>query len=88
MADLINRKNLIQLLLLAILIVAIPLAVKLVQTQQIFKSRAAFCTGANCIQFSGTGVNCPSVANCVTTNPAGTVDLNLTSPLGPPQGVP
>lgn len=88
MSDLLSRKNLIQLLLLAILIVAIPLAVKLVQTQQIFKPKAAACTGANCIQFRGSGVNCPTVANCVNTNPAGTLDLELTSPLGPPQGVP
>ena len=74
-----SKKNIISLLLLAILIVAIPLGVKLAQQQQILKSKAA---DAPRIQFSGTGVDC-SKPDCTTTSP--TVDLELTSSLGAPK---
>lgn len=74
---LITKKNLISLLLLAILIVGIPLGVRLAQNQQQLKSRAA----GDPIKFSGTGVDC-SKQQCTTTSP--TIDIEFVSPLGPP----
>lgn len=78
---LLSKKNLISLLLLAILIVGIPLGVRLAQRQQQLKSRAV----VDPIKFSGTGVDC-SKTECVTTSP--TINIELTSPLGPPAGGP
>lgn len=74
---LLSKKNLISLLLLAILILAIPLGVRLARQQQILKSRAV----ADPIKFTGSGVDC-SKQECVTTSP--TINIELTSPLGPP----
>ncbi len=76
---LLSKKNLISLLLLAILIVGIPLGVRLAQRQQQLKSQAA----GDPIKFSGTGVDC-SKTECITTSP--TIDIELISPLGPPGG--
>lgn len=75
--DLLSKKNIISLLLLAILIVGIPLGVRLAQNRQQLKSRAA----ADPIKFSGPGVDC-SKQECITTSP--TINIELTSPLGPP----
>lgn len=69
--SLFTKNNLATLLFLAILILAIPLAVKLAQQTQIFKSRAATTP----IQFSGTGVDC-SGATCTTTNAHFNIILN------------
>lgn len=72
-----TKKNLITLLILSIIIVAIPLGVKLIQTQQILKSKAA---GQEKIEFVGLGVvggRC-SGNNCETKNL--TVDIEITSP--------
>ncbi|QQG43242.1 MAG: hypothetical protein HYW45_03505 [Candidatus Daviesbacteria bacterium] len=66
-----TKNNLITLLFLAILILAIPLAVKLAQQTQIFKSKA----GSTPIQFSGTGVDCAGTS-CTTTNTNVNVILN------------
>lgn len=83
--QLLTKKNLLTLLLLAVLMVAIPLGVKLAQQTQVFKSRAAL---APPIQFQGAGgantVTCTG-NSCVTTSPA--IDIQITSPIGPPQGV-
>lgn len=76
-----SKKNLIQLLILAVLILAIPIGVHLIQTQQILKSKAS---GQEKIEFVGSGVvggRC-SGNNCETKDPA--VDIEVTSPLGPP----
>lgn len=85
--NLFTKKNLISLLILAIMIVAIPIGVKLIQNQQILKSRAL----APSIQFTGQGVTCNG-KSCVTTQVDSTghatVDLEITSPLGPPSGGP
>lgn len=74
---LLSKKNLISLLLLAILIVGIPLGVNLAKQQQQLKSQAA----GDPIKFSGPGVDC-SKTECTTTSPA--INIELTSPLGPP----
>lgn len=73
-----SKKNLISYLMLAIIILAVPLTVKLVQEQQILKSRAQ---AAPPIKFTGTGVDC-SKPECTSTSP--TLDIELLSPLGPP----
>ncbi len=74
-----SKKNIISYLLLAILIVAIPVGLKLGQQQQILKSRAA---GEPPIVFKGTGVDC-SKGECVTTS--ATIDVEVFSPLGSPE---
>lgn len=73
-----SKKNLISYLMLAIIILAIPLTVKLVQEQQILKSRAQ---AGPPIKFTGTGVDC-SRPECTSTS--ATLDIELLSPLGPP----
>lgn len=77
-----NKKNLINILLLGILILAIPIGIILIRQQQIVKSRA---TNPSVV---------PSGPNVVSRNgqymakqlPDGsyTISLQLTSPLGPP----
>ncbi len=77
-----SKKNIISYLLLAILIVAIPVGIRLVQQQQILKSRAA---GEAPITFkspSGTNVVDCSKGECVTTS--STIDIEVFSPLGAP----
>ncbi len=39
--EILSRKNLISILILAILVLAIPIGIKMVQTQQTLKSKAA-----------------------------------------------
>ena len=81
--NLFSKKNLITYLLLAILAVAIPLGIQMVQQQIELRTKA---TGEE-IKFSGTGVSCdPSIpasgVQCTTTNP--TITVELTSPFGGP----
>ena len=76
-----NKRNLIALGIVLLLLVAIPLGVYLAQKTQIFKPRADTGT-AEPIKFSGTGVTKNSDGSYTTTTP--TVDLELTSPFGPP----
>lgn len=73
-----SKKNLIPYLILAIFILAIPLGVKLVQTQTQLKSRAA---GGD-ITFRGTGVTCPATGECSATEAQ--IEVVLDSPFGSP----
>lgn len=73
-----SKKNIITYLILAILVLAIPLGVKLVQTQQQLKSKAALET----VTFRGEGVNCPATGECTATQPQ--IEVVLDSPFGPP----
>ncbi len=82
-----NRKNLISVLALGILILALPLGISLLQRQQIIKSRAAgvdpitFVAGAN-VKQKGNGAWIATKSQ----NGKYAVSLQLTSPLGPPVG--
>lgn len=71
-----NKKNLITLVLIGILLLAIPVGINLLKQQQIIQSRA---TGDE-IKFSGTSVKC-SGGDCTTTSP--TVQVDLTPPVWP-----
>lgn len=71
-----SRKNLIPLLFLAILILAIPLGLKLVQQTQQLTSKAA-----GDIKITGEGVSCTG-NECTTTSPNFKIELD--SPFGPP----
>ncbi len=71
-----SRKNIIYYLILLILILAIPLSIRLVQTQQQLKSRAA----AGEVSFRGEGVNCPAAGECTATQSQ--IEVVLDSPFG------
>ncbi len=76
--NLFSKKNIITYLILAIIALAIPVGIRLVQTQQLLKSKAA----------TGNEVTFPNLkqdaqGNFVTTDPQ-KVDIRLESPLGPP----
>lgn len=79
---LLNKKNLLGLLVIGILVLVIPFGVKLVREQTALRSKAStdavkFVTGES------TGIECDSNGgNCRTTSE--TVELELTSPLGEP----
>lgn len=75
-----NRKNLVSLLILGILVLALPIGITLLRQQQILRSKAA----GEPITFSGAGVTQKN-GNWVSTTPQ--VTIKLTSPLGPP-GIP
>ena len=75
-----DRKVILTLLLLGVLLLSIPFAVKLAQEQQWLKSRAV---GENPIEFTGTGGSCDNQGKCAAKNNA--VRVNLRSPLGPPR---
>jgi len=72
-----NKKNLINLLLLGILVLALPLGVDLIRKQQIIKSRAI----ADPIVFVGDNVE-QKDGKWIAKDPQ--ISLELTSPLGPP----
>lgn len=72
-----NKKTIISLLILVILVLAIPLGVELVRRQQIFQSRAT----AEPIVFTGPNVKLKD-GKWVATKPQ--ISLEITSPLGPP----
>lgn len=76
--NLFSKKNIISYLIMAILIVAIPVAVKLVQTQQLLKSRAA--GGGEITVLEDDKTKCPTQDSCTTSST--TVQLKLTSPFG------
>lgn len=73
-----QKKNLINLLLLGILVLALPIGINLVRQQQILKSRAV----ADPIVFAGDNVEQKSDGTWVAKDPK--ISLELTSPLGPP----
>lgn len=73
-----NKKNLVNLLILSILVLGIPLGVNLVRLQQIIKSRAA----VDPIVFTGPNVRQKNDGSWVALKPQ--IQIQLTSPLGPP----
>lgn len=73
-----SKRNLISYLILLILILAIPLGLRLVQTQQKLASRAA---GGE-VTFRGEGVDCPVTGECTATRSQ--IEVVLDSPFGPP----
>ncbi len=76
-----NKKNLVGLLILGLLILGIPLGVSLVRLQQIIKSRAT----ADPIVFTGPNVRQKADGTWVATKPQ--IQLQITSPLGNPAPV-
>ncbi|EKD84797.1 MAG: hypothetical protein ACD_38C00158G0006 [uncultured bacterium] len=75
-----SKKNLVNLLLLGIMILALPLTVKVVREQQIVQSRAVNPP----IVFKGDNVS-QKDGKWVASKPQ--ITLELTSPFGPPAGV-
>lgn len=74
-----DKKNLLGILAVAILLVAVPFTVELVKQQQELRSQAS---SEPSLEFSGDGVNCDTQGKCTTTND--TIQIDLHSPLGPP----
>lgn len=76
----VNRKTVISLLIIGILLLAIPLGLRLLQNQQIIKSRAA----AGPIIFQGINVSVQNARQVFRLDDQGTptVGLTLTSPFG------
>lgn len=77
-----NRKNVIGLVIVLLLVVAIPLGVYLAQRTQIFKPRANQATTEPIKFKEGNGVSKDAAGNYTTTTP--TVEIELTSPFGAP----
>lgn len=75
-----NRKNIITFLVIGILLLAIPLGLRLLQSQQILKSKAA----ATPITFQGINVTNQNGKQVFRLDDQGqpTVGLTLTSPFG------
>lgn len=82
--NLLTKRNIIGLIIALVLLITIPLGIYLAQKTQIFKPRATEETPSASagIKVTGSGVNC-SGEGCTVTGDK--VDLELTSPLGPPQ---
>lgn len=76
MDGLLSKKNLITYLVLAIIVLAIPLSLRLLQTRIQFFPKAA-----------GDEVTCPNLQtqgeNCISKT--SNVELRINSPWGPPQ---
>lgn len=72
-----EKKNLFNLLVLGILVLALPLGINLIRQQQILKSRAA----VDPIVFTGDNVQKKADGSWVALKPQ--ITLTLTSPLGP-----
>lgn len=77
-----NKKNIIGLLVLLIILVAVPLTLRLMQQQQTLRSRAT--TGITGVTFSGPNVKVKDNKTILKLNDQGeaVVDLVITSPLG------
>lgn len=75
-----NKKNVIGLLVLGILVLAIPLGVNLLKYQQIVKSRATNPP----IVFTGDNVKQMASGQWAVIDATKAISLELTSPLGPP----
>jgi len=79
-SNLFSKRNIITFLLIAIMMAAIPVAVKMAQEQQQLKSKAASTAG---IIFTGDKVKQDSSGNYTTTSPD--LQIKVTSPFGPGQ---
>ncbi len=75
-----DRRKLLSLLILGILILALPIGMDMLTKQRIIKLRAT----NDPIVFTGPNVRQKSDGNWVTTSSQ--VQLQITSPLGPPGG--
>lgn len=73
--SILNKKNIITLLIVGIMLLVIPAGVRLMSEQQLFKSKAA----ADPITFTG-----PNVSSDKKTTTSTTVTVELRSPLGLP----
>lgn len=78
-----NKKNIINLLILLILVLGLPLGVKLIREQQILKSRADVTGRVDFVEEAGILEKRGSIF-VLTQQAQGKVKLTLTSPLGPP----
>lgn len=76
-----SKKNIVTFLVVGILFLSIPFAVKLVQQQQTIRSRA----GSDPVTFSGPGVKCTG-DECTTTSSE--IKVELLSPFGNAAGIP
>lgn len=74
----INKKNIIALLVIGILFLSVPFAVKLVQEQQELRSKAS---GGDVINFTGPGVQCQG-NECTTTEATVNIELKAPAPTG------
>lgn len=79
MRALLTKKNIISFLVIAILLLAIPFTMKLIQQRQNLQSKAST---ADPINFTGPNVSQDANGGLVTTD--ATVQVELRSPLGPP----
>lgn len=77
------NKNVIGLIIVAILVVSIPLVLNLLKNQQILKSRASFDSNM-AIQFQGENVTCDTTTGSCSTKTRD-VTIQLTSPFGSSQ---
>lgn len=82
-SNLLTKRNIIALIIFALLLIAIPLGVYLAQKTQIFKPRATGLGGASPapeIKFKqNANVNCDAQGNnCTTTS--NNVEIELTAP--------
>lgn len=75
--NLFSKKNIITYLILAIIVLAIPVAVKLVQNQQILRSQAALQPPITFPDLKREQQGIP-----ITTSP--NIKVQLISPFGPP----
>lgn len=77
--ELLTKRNIISFLIIAVLLLAIPFSLKLIQQRQNIKSKAtsdpiSFATGGS------TGVTCDGSGNCTTTNTTVQVELRAPAP--------
>lgn len=70
-----SKKNIIAILVVGILFLSIPFAVKMVQQQQTIRSKAS---ATDVINFTGSGVNCDKDP-CTTTSK--TIQIELRPPV-------
>lgn len=78
-----SKRNLVSFLLVGIGLLVIPFSVKMVQQQQLLKSKAA----GDEVTFSGPNIeDCDAPGGkCATSD---TIQVELRSPFGPPAGTP
>lgn len=78
-----NKKNLLGLIILIVIIIAIPLTVRLVRQQQELRSKALETDPVHFVTTNGVTLDAQGYK---TTNPQ--VQIQLRSPLGPPVNTP
>ena len=82
-----SKKNIINLLILGILILALPLGINLIQKQQILKGRAvSSAEGLEFVEEEGI-LERRGNTFVLKEDAQGKIKLKLTSPLGPPGSI-